>query len=334
MPLFETKRDRAGFLILVLGIAIIIAVAPFLSGLLGAAVLYVICISPYKWLRRRLSPGLASTITLVGALIVIALPATWLIGLVLAQAPDTIKNLQQSQIFERLSTLPPIGRINIGEQLARASGTIVQWISGQALGLVGGAFRASLNLFIAFFGLYYMLHSGPSMWTTAREYIPFSEQTAEALRERFYGVTKATLLGTALIAAVQGALIGLAFAIVGLPEPLFWGTVTAFAAVLPVLGSGLVWVPATAVLALQGRYGAAVVMFVIGALIASSVDNVIRPFIYRRVSDIHPMITLIGAFAGVKYFGLLGLLLGPLAIAYFFELLKFYRDEYGKASKG
>ena len=330
MPILQSKRDRASLLILVLGVAILIALAPFLSGLLGAAVLYVVCIGPYKWLRRhRVSPGIAATITLIGALIVIALPATWLIGLVLAEAPDTIKGLQSSQIFDRLSTLPSIGRINIGEQLARASGTIVQWASAQALGFVGGAFRTTLNLFIAFFGLYYMLHAGTGMWTTARQYIPFSEKTADALRERFYGVTKATLLGTVLIAVVQGALVGVGFAVVGLPNALFWGTVTAFAAVLPVLGSGLVWIPATVVLLLQGRYGAAAVMFVIGALIASSVDNVIRPFVYRRISDIHPMITLIGAFAGVKYFGLIGVLLGPLAIAYFFELLKFYRDEYG-----
>ena len=66
-----------------------------------------------------------------------------------------------------------------------------------------------------------------------------------------------------------------------------------------------------------------------GALLASNIDNVIRPFVYRRVSNVHPMITLVGAFAGVRYFGLLGLLLGPLAIAYLFELLHFYRVEYG-----
>jgi predicted PurR-regulated permease PerM len=70
-------------------------------------------------------------------------------------------------------------------------------------------------------------------------------------------------------------------------------------------------------------------MLVMGWLIASNIDNLIRPMVYRRVSDIHPMTTLVGAFAGVKYFGLPGLLLGPLAIAYFFELLRFYREEYG-----
>ena len=95
------------------------------------------------------------------------------------------------------------------------------------------------------------------------------------------------------------------------------------------LGTALVWGPAVLVLLVQNRYGAAVIMLVIGAGIASNIDNLIRPLVYRRVSNIHPMITLVGAFAGVKYFGLLGVLLGPLAIAYLFELLRFYREEYG-----
>jgi predicted PurR-regulated permease PerM len=145
----------------------------------------------------------------------------------------------------------------------------------------------------------------------------------------FFGVTEAMLLGTTLVAVVQGTIVGIGFAIVGLPDPFFWGTVTAFASILPVLGSALVWLPATLVLAAQGRFGGVVVMLIAGAVIASNVDNIIRPLVYRRVSNVHPMITLVGAFAGVRYFGLLGLLLGPLAIAYLFELLHFYRVEYG-----
>jgi len=196
---------------------------------------------------------------------------------------------------------------------------------------VGGATSAVLNLVIAFFGLYYMLRSDGTTWSSIRQYIPFSAHTADALRDRFFNVTEATLLGTVLIAVIQGSLVGTGFWIVGLPNPFFWGTVTAFASILPVLGTSLVWLPAVLVLLVQNRYGAAITMLVIGAGIASNVDNLIRPLIYRRVSNIHPMITLVGAFAGVRYFGLLGVLLGPLGIAYLFELLKFYREEYGNA---
>ena len=198
-----------------------------------------------------------------------------------------------------------------------------------AIGFMGGAASASINLVIAFFGLYYMLHGSAEAWLRFRDYIPFSPKTADALREHFYSVTRATLLGTALVAAAQGTIIGLGFRIVGLPDALFWGTMTAFVSILPVLGSGLVWIPAVIVLIVQGRYGAAVVLGVISWLVASNIDNLIRPLVYRRVSNIHPMITLVGAFAGIKYFGLPGLLLGPLAIAYFFELLRFYKLEYG-----
>ena len=142
-------------------------------------------------------------------------------------------------------------------------------------------------------------------------------------------MTEATLLGTVLVAVMQGAIVGFGFWLVGLSSPLFWGTVTAFASILPVLGSALVWIPGVIVLLLQSRYGAAAGLAVIGGLVASNIDNLVRPLVYRRVSDIHPMVTLIGAFAGVKYFGLLGVLLGPLAIAYLFELLLSYREEYG-----
>lgn len=328
MRFLDSPRDKAGLLILLLGVAILMALTPFLSGLLGAAVLYVVCVGPYKRLARVMPAGLASAITLVVAVVVIALPLVWLVGVLVDRVPDALRSLQGSVVVERLSQLR-LGGIDVGAQIAEASGTALTWISSQAIGFMGGAASASLNLIIAFFGLYYMLHSGDALWSGFHGYVPFSSETANALRLHFYSVTQATLLGTVLTALAQGALIGLAFLMVGLPEPLVWGSMAAFASILPVLGTGLVWMPAVVVLAVQQRYGAMIVMLLVGWLMASNVDNLIRPMVYRRVSNIHPMVTLVGAFAGIKYFGLPGLLLGPLAIAYFFELLQFYQLEYG-----
>lgn len=328
MALLQTPRERAALIILALGVAILLALTPFISGLLGAAVLYVICIGTYRRLERATNPGIASVVTLIAAVLVIALPLAWVVGLVIDRAPEVIRGVQDSPLIARLAQLR-IGPYDVGAELARASGTALQWASGQAISFMGGAAFASINLVIAFFGLYYMLHGSTQAWLNFRDYIPFSPKTADALREHFYSVTRATLLGTALVAAAQGTIIGLGFRIVGLPDALFWGTMTAFVSILPVLGSGLVWIPGVLVLVVQGRYGAAVVLGVLAWLVASNIDNLIRPLVYRRVSNIHPMITLVGAFAGIKYFGLPGLLLGPLAIAYFFELLRFYKLEYG-----
>lgn len=328
MQLLHSRQTRAGLLIFILGIGIVIVIAPFAIGLLGSGVLYVMFFSTYRRLRRVLRPDPAAIITLVAAILVVALPLTWLVGLLVDQLPDTLRAAQTTTGLSKLTTLT-IGRFQVGAEIAKASGTIVSWVSAQAVGLVGSAAQATLNLGIAFFALYYLLTSAEKGWIQVRAFVPFSAKISDELKDRFFSVTKATLLGTALISLLQGSLISVGFLIVGLPSPAFWGVMTAIASILPVLGSALIWLPGVLVLLLQQEYGHAVVLGIIGGLIASNIDNVIRPIIYRRVSNIHPMITLIGAFAGVKVFGLLGVLLGPLAIAYFFELLRLYQQEYG-----
>ena len=333
MTFLGTSRERAGLLILALAVGILFAVAPFLSGLLGAAVLYVVFIHLYRWLERSMRPAFAAAITLVVALLIVALPLAWLIAVVVAQAPDALRTLQSNAVFSRLAELR-VGDFDIGAEAAKASGTIATWLSARLFSFVGSATSAVLNLVIAFFGLYYMLRSDRNTWRLIQPYIPFSPATADALRDRFVSVTEATLVGTMSIAVIQGTLVGAGFWIVGLTNPFFWGTVTAIASILPVLGTALVWLPAVLVLLVENRFGAAITMLVIGGGVASNIDNLIRPLIYRRVSHIHPMITLVGAFAGVKLFGLLGVLLGPLAIAYLFELLHFYRQEYSAYADG
>jgi predicted PurR-regulated permease PerM len=90
----------------------------------------------------------------------------------------------------------------------------------------------------------------------------------------------------------------------------------------------LVWGPGVLALAIEGKYGMAIGLAIWGVLVVGNVDNIIRPMVFRRWAQIHPFITIIGAFAGINYFGLLGLIIGPLAISYFFELIRMCREEY------
>jgi len=322
------RERRARWLIAALGVAILVAIAPYVTGLLGAAVLYVVSEPGHRRLARRIGGRWAALVATVVALAAVALPTLWLLSVVFAQAPATIRSMEQSALFERLGTLH-VGALDVGAQLAAAGGAVASWLSQQAFRAFGGATRATLNLVIALFGLYYLLCSARALWSRTMIFLPFSHSAAESLRERFHLVTRATLLGILAVALAQGGIVGAAFWLVGLPHAAFWGVVTGIASVLPVLGSGLVWLPGVAVLAADGRYGAAVALAAIGALVASNVDNFIRPMVYRRISDVHPMVTLVGAFAGVSLFGLVGLLLGPLAITYFLELLRTYEREYG-----
>jgi predicted PurR-regulated permease PerM len=261
----------------------------------------------------------------------IVLPLGWLITVAIARAPAALHEIQNSAAIARIGAMR-IGAIDVGARVVEAGGDLAAWASGQALRAVGSVVRATLNMVVALFGLYFLLLAGPAAWSSVAKYLPFSPTGVHLLAERFRHVTEATLMGTALTAALQGSVVALGFAITGLPDAWFWGVVTALVSVLPVLGSALVWGPGAATLALQGRYGAALALLLIGGLVASNIDNVTRPLVNQRMSHLHPMTTLVGAFAGVGVMGLPGILFGPLAISYFFELVRLYASEYGPSA--
>jgi len=134
-----------------------------------------------------------------------------------------------------------------------------------------------------------------------------------------------------LIALVQGILVGLGFFFAGLNDPVFWGVVTMVFGILPLVGAGIIWGPAAISLFLNGRPVPAIGLIILGVVVVANVENLIRPMVFKRYSEVHPMITLVGAVLGVSYFGLIGLLIGPLALSYFFELIRMYREEYLEA---
>ncbi len=324
-----TGKFRAAAILIVLGFSIIWAMIPFAPGILGAAVFYVVTIPGYRWLvRKGLPRSLAATVMLLVVLLVIMIPGGALLTVLIDEIPTAIRGMDTGPLVQRVQHLR-FGPINVGEQLARASGSIGSWVSSQVLGAVGGAARGTLNLVIALLGLYYLLLAAEDVWPRVKRYLPFTDDDSEDLRNKFYEVTMATVLGVVVVAVVQGVLVGAAFAVLGMPNPIVWGTVTAIASVLPLVGSALVWVPGAIVLFATGHVGQAIGLSIFGGVVVSNIDNVMRPLVSRRVGNLHPLTTLLGAFAGIEYIGLIGVLLGPLAITWFFELLQIYDKEYG-----
>ena len=328
MNAFDSRRDRAQLLLTALGVAIAFAILPLAAGLLGALVLHVAVSPVHRRASAHMPRRVAAVILVVATAVLIFLPGAWLLAVAIDRAPDALRRLHDNASLVRIASIR-IGDVDIGTRLVDVGGAVVSWVSGQAIRVLGGAVRATLNAAVALFGLYFLLSSTPAVWHTAAGYLTFSRKGAELLAHRFRQVTEATLLGTALTAVLQGSVVALGFAATKLGDPWFWGVVTAVVSVLPVFGSALVWVPGSLALAAQGRIGAAMALGALGAVVASNIDNVMRPLVNRRVSRLHPMTTLVGAFAGVGVLGLPGILLGPLAICYFFELASLYRREYG-----
>jgi predicted PurR-regulated permease PerM len=327
VPFLDTNHQRAAVLILLLGAGLAIALAPYATGLMGIPVLYVIFAPLHRWLSRRARPRLSAAVVVALGLFLILVPGVSFAGLVINEAQQIASGVIRSPILARLSELH-VGQFEVGPQLAALGQRVVSWIGSSLFGLVGTATRLALNLTIAFFGLFYLLLTPGKTWESVRPYIPFSAPNADKLRKRFEDVTISTLIGTGVTAFIQGSLVATGFAITGLPNAVFWGVVTMVFAILPVVGSGLVWVPGVIALIVDSRIGSAVFLGLWGAALVGNIDNVIRPIVFRRWASIHPLVTLVGAFAGVKYFGILGLLIGPLAVSYFFELIRMYGEEY------
>jgi predicted PurR-regulated permease PerM len=327
----SSNDRRAQILVVSLGLVIGLTLLPFLTGLLGALVLYVMLGRPNDLLAARVGRRVAAVGVTLLAAVLIVLPAVWLAMTITAEAPATLYALEHGRVVSSIASMR-VGNVDVGATIAESSSQLLAWLSGAIVQLLGGTVRATINFVIALFGLYYLLVAPHDSWLRVARFLPFSSEGVEMLRQRFYLVTEATVFGTALVAALQGTIVGIGFALVGLPSPVFWGVVTAAASVMPVLGSALVWIPGVIVLLANGRYGAALALAVIGGGVASNIDNVARLAINRRVSGLHPMLTLVGAFAGVRALGIAGVLLGPLALSYFFELVSLYEHEHRGAT--
>jgi predicted PurR-regulated permease PerM len=231
-----------------------------------------------------------------------------------------------SSLLARIGTLR-IGETQLSGELSKMSGTIISVMSSELARLVGTATSVAINVALAVFGLYYLLGASSRTWEFARQYVPFSARTADALRDRFVGATQATLLGTGIDLSRAGSVRRSRIRNHWIARAAFWGSVAAVAAIIPAIGSTIVWLPGVLLLVssttTRRRYAVRLRFRTRG-----NVDQVVRPLVYRRLSEMHPMITFVGVLAGIRYLGVVGLLLGPLAIVYVFELLRFYREEY------
>ena len=185
-----------------------------------------------------------------------------------------------------------------------------------------------LSAFIAFFLMYYLLINSKSVISIIRYYGPLSDKNMSILLDEMGSDTKTLILGQLLIAIIQGVLASIGFIIFGIPAVVLWGLVCVLTSFLPVLGAGLVWFPACVYLFVQDHYISAIGLFIWGAIIVSSADNLIRPKLVSMLGEIHPVTVLLGVFIGIKEWGLVGVVLGPLIISVLIILIKMFREQF------
>jgi predicted PurR-regulated permease PerM len=193
------------------------------------------------------------------------------------------------------------------------------------LGALGTVIGFALMMFILFF----TIRDGMRMSDTVRALVPMSEADKARLIGHLASVTRALVYGAGVTALVQGALVGIGFAGVGLPSPVVFGVLAALAALIPLVGTPVIWVPAVIVLAAQDRWYAALFMALWGGFVVT-IDNFLRPWLVSGRAEIGALTVFIGVLGGVGAFGPIGIFLGPLVLALAIALVRFALDTRGE----
>jgi len=322
----ENKKLVALIITIALLTFIIYSSLPFISAFFGAAILAFIFRPLDKWLRKKsISPKISATIILILAFIIIIIPIIFIInGLInqIALLPDQIQKLKL--VKTKLSEIIPfnidINESQIIEQLMPILTKSIQPIFENII-------HAFVILFLLFFLLYFFILYYDNFKKAILTTLPFSKQNNEKIINKFKQVTNATIIGTFFIAIIQGALIAMNFYFLGIPNALFWGFVAGILSFLPIIGPPVIWVPAAIFLFLTGSINKAIALIIIGILI-STIDNILRPVINQKYSSIHPLTSIIGIYIGISQFGIIGVFIGPLIVAYLVLFWRLYREEY------
>jgi predicted PurR-regulated permease PerM len=244
----------------------------------------------------------------------------------------------QGQGLPELADLPLLGRAldwldqYAGISAAQAQGWLLERAKGlfQQLAALGGtallgALGTILNFAVMLFLLFFFIRDGQGMTRAVTNLVPLERARRDALQERLGAVTRAVVLGTVVTAMVQGLLLGVGFAIVGLPAPVVFGVLGSLLSIVPFGGTALLWVPAVGMLLFQGRYGAAIVLAAIG-LIVSTVDNFLKPLLISGRAVVPTLAVFIGVLGGLLAFGVIGMFLGPVVLALAIALVNFAQD--------
>jgi predicted PurR-regulated permease PerM len=179
-----------------------------------------------------------------------------------------------------------------------------------------------------YFILYFMLVSGRSMEQALYEYIPLRDDNVELIGKELRTNVIANTIGIPLIAIIQGVVALIGYLLLGVSEPWVWFVATCVAAMMPVVGSALIYVPLSLLFFAQGQTTKGILLLLWGGLIVGLVDNLFRFLLNKKLGDIHPLITVFGVIIGVQLFGFIGLVFGPLLISMFILLLRIYSSEF------
>lgn len=351
----EDKREKVRWIVLLSGVAgafylCWLMLQPFVQVLLWGLVLTA-AFEPVhaRILAKVKRPDLAAALSCLLVFLGMGVPIT-LLGLAVARELAPAFETLQGMIASLLDPNSPIVGKLTGWLAER--GVDIESVKRQAIeqaqasmrdlttnsigyvrGILGGIFGVIVQTLFIFFTMYYLFRDGKRMRSALNQALPLRGRTTNLIFERIREVINASVYGVFVIAAIQGALGGLAFWVIGLPAAIVWAIVMAFFSLIPMLGAFVVWVPAAIYLAASGSYGAAIGLTIWGTVVIGLVDNFLRPKLVGERAKLHELFIFFAVLGGLQVFGIVGLFLGPVVLAIALSLFDAFRHpEFSLAS--
>lgn len=328
-------------------------IRPFLHALVIAFLVGVLLAPVRANIESRLGHRrlLATTLVIASVVILIVVPALLFMSALVSQAVDVIVKindwvrsgglqqlLETSFVKELLQKAKPfIDRLGFGsfqfqskeiaQYAVKLTQYVAQFVISQGTSFIGNAVELSLQFVIMTMFAFYIIRDYEKITRRLKDLSPLREDQENRILEKIREVTRSALIGTLATAGAQGIVGGIGLAFVGIPG-LFWGTMMSFASLIPVVGTAIVWLPASVYLLLLGKWKSALFLALWCAVLVGLIDNFIRPIFMRGKDGSSTFLVFVAVMGGMKYFGLLGIIYGPLILGFLMVILYIYETEY------
>ena len=318
-------------------VAAFIVIKPIFFSIIIGFLLAYIFYPVYRKINIYVKQKNLAIIFLISLIIVIIAIPLWMITPVLIkqtiQAYNSLSGLNFADILNKF--LPSIFTPEFAESFSsQIHGILSKFFSSlinEFSDFVINIPNFILQLAVVLFTFYFATRDSEKLQNYAISLSPLSTSTEKRFLQEFRTITNSIVYGQVLIGIIQGLTLGVILFVLGVPNALVLTVLAIIACIIPVIGSWLIWIPISIVLAASGQMSSAIILFLYGAIIVSNIDNVLRPIILSKTSNLPTVMGLIGIIGGLYAFGLSGLILGPLILAYVLIIIDFYRQ--GKLSE-
>lgn len=329
-PAFNLNKTIFSIIIILFGLLLVYSLKEYFTAFLGSVIFYVL----FKgWMQKlvkekKWKKSMAAILINVVSFFIILLPITFFVSMVYNKVAPVASNpdLLMPYVHQMDSTL----QHKYGIKILTVKN--IDLVKAESTKVFSGAVNQGLAFFssivMLYFFLYFMLINFNRMEASIILSLPFKKSKIKMFGEELKAQTFSNAIGIPLIAVVQGFFAYIIYLLTGVPEAGFWAILTGFASIIPIVGTGIIWLPVCIYLFVTGHTWQGIIVMAWSVVVMGSMDNVIRFLLAKKMADVHPVITVLGIILGLEYLGITGLIFGPLLISYFVILLKIYYADY------